>query len=242
MSKIYGIPVSGSRSGGSGANGKSAYELAVAEGFEGSVTQWLQSLVGKQGEQGVPGEQGPAGADAPADTYLPKDGSEAMTGPLPMGGNRITNAGTPVEAADGATKDYVDGLLAHKSIALKAYPVGSIYLSVNGISPASLFGGTWEQITQRFLWAADDSGGYPVGSTGGEKTHTLTVNEMPSHGHNLESKVILYTDRSAAISETPAAEGPYVRSGVITASAQGGGAAHNNMPPYLAVYMWKRTA
>ncbi len=61
MSKIYGIPVSGGRSGGSGANGKSAYEIAVAEGFEGSVAQWLQSLEGKQGEQGEKGDKGDKG-------------------------------------------------------------------------------------------------------------------------------------------------------------------------------------
>lgn len=103
MSKIYGIPVAtplrpGNGGGTGGENGKSAYELAVAEGFEGSLTQWLESLVGPQGVQG------PAGADAPADTYLPKDGSEAMTGPLAMGGNRITGLGAPVNDNDAVRK------------------------------------------------------------------------------------------------------------------------------------------
>jgi hypothetical protein len=63
----------------------------------------------------------------------------------------------------------------------KIYPVGSIYISANSTSPANLFGGTWEQIKDRFLLAA--GGTYAAGSTGGEATHTLTVDEMPNHVH-----------------------------------------------------------
>ena len=69
-----------------------------------------------------------------------------------------------------------------KSSVLDAYPVGSIYMSVNSTSPASLFGGTWEQLKDRFLLGAGDT--YTNGSTGGESTHTLTVDEMPSHTHS----------------------------------------------------------
>lgn len=64
---------------------------------------------------------------------------------------------------------------------LDAYPVGSIYISVSGVNPSQLFGGTWQQITGRFLLAA--GGGYAAGATGGAATHTLTANEMPSHNH-----------------------------------------------------------
>jgi len=98
MSKIYGIPVGGY---GSGTNGRSAYELAVAEGFEGTLSQWLASLVGPRGEQG------PAGADAPADTYLPKDGSAPMAGDLSMGEHRLTNLGAPVSGTDAVRKQDV---------------------------------------------------------------------------------------------------------------------------------------
>ena len=110
MSKIYGIPtvtplVPGATGGG--VNGKSAYELAVSEGYEGTLTEWLESLVGPQGERGERGPQGPTGADAPIDTYLPKDGSAPMTGELSMGGNRITGVGAPVNDDDAVRKQDV---------------------------------------------------------------------------------------------------------------------------------------
>ena len=62
------------------------------------------------------------------------------------------------------------------------YPVGSLYWSSNNTDPSTLFGGTWQQIKDRFILAAGDS--YTVNNTGGEKTHTLTIDEMPSHDHS----------------------------------------------------------
>lgn len=61
------------------------------------------------------------------------------------------------------------------------YPVGSIYMSVNNVSPATLFGGTWQAISGRFLLAANNT--YPLGTTGGAATKQLSVNEMPTHTH-----------------------------------------------------------
>lgn len=113
MSKIYGIPVATPippGGTGGGANGKSAYELAVSEGYEGTLAEWLESLVGPQGEkgeQGPQGEQGEPGADAPADTYLPKDGSEPMAGDLSMEGHRLTGLGAPVSDTDAVRKQDV---------------------------------------------------------------------------------------------------------------------------------------
>ena len=65
------------------------------------------------------------------------------------------------------------------------YPVGSIYMSVNGTDPARLFGGAWERIKERFLLGAGDT--HTAGSTGGEFEHKLTINEMPSHKHEAVS-------------------------------------------------------
>lgn len=78
-------------------------------------------------------------------------------------------------------QDQSSSALNIKDIINIVYPVGSIYMSVNSTSPASLFGGTWERIKDRFLLAAGDT--YSAGSTGGEAQHTLTVDEMPSHYH-----------------------------------------------------------
>lgn len=116
------------------------------------------------------------------------------------------------------------------------YPVGSIYMSVSATSPATLFGGKWEQLKDRFLLGC---GTHTNGSTGGEETHTLTVSEMPSHSHkagwqgndlksapNNGNDWVILTDKGDS----------------VYTDSTGGNAAHNNMPPYLAVYIWKRTA
>lgn len=126
------------------------------------------------------------------------------------------------------------------------YPVGAIYMSVSGVSPATLFGGTWQRIQDTFLLAAGDS--YAAGSTGGEATHTLTENEMPSHNHAGKRMSGVFglsdgtNDGSTAGFIVPWGLVSSRNDYNIAVAWQGGGAAHNNMPPYLAVYVWKRTA
>lgn len=130
---------------------------------------------------------------------------------------------------------------ALSSLILEAvYPVGSIYMSVNNVSPATLFGGTWKAIKGKFLLGANSST-YKAGSTGGEAAHTLTENEMPNHRH-----IIWFPneggERSAEIGYPDAGSKNTYYAEASKTSGTGGGAAHNNMPPYLAVYIWKRTA
>lgn len=115
---------------------------------------------------------------------------------------------------------------------LDAWPIGSIYISVNSTSPANLFGGSWEEIQGYFLLGR--SSAHPAGETGGEEKHKLTVNEMPSHSHSLT-----YYNGSGLSSGVHGGNFP---DGTASTGAAGGGKAHNNMPPYLAVYMWKRIA
>lgn len=123
------------------------------------------------------------------------------------------------------------------------YPVGSIYMSVNNINPANFFGGTWEQIKDRFLLACGST--YSNGSTGGEATHKLTVAEMPSHIHTL-TPFIDIRQGDGQTNAHSASIGSHLGGDVTKANADvsstGGNQAHNNMPPYLAVYVWKRTA
>lgn len=78
---------------------------------------------------------------------------------------------------------------------------------------------------------------YSAGATGGEATHTLTVNEMPSHQHGLSMDSGAGSSYGIPVS-TKATGGSYAGYMFNT----GGSAAHNNMPPYLVVYMWKRIA
>lgn len=119
------------------------------------------------------------------------------------------------------------------------HPVGSIYQSTDSTSPAELFGGTWEQVKDVFLLAAGDS--HAAGSTGGEETHTLTKAEIPNHAHTLKYTGQSVTEGVNAIRLYQAASNQYnAYSG--GQSSDCGDQAHNNMPPYLAVYTWRRTA
>lgn len=118
------------------------------------------------------------------------------------------------------------------------YPIGSIYMNTNNVNPQSIFGGIWQKIEGRFLLGS--SGGYTLGSLGGEATHTLTVSEMPKH----KPSILLNTQDSYTTGS--AANWQVVTNGRYYAGDMfleiGGNQSHNNMPPYLAVYIWKRVA
>ena len=126
----------------------------------------------------------------------------------------------------------------------EVYPVGSIYMSVNNTNPQTLFGGTW------VAWG---SGKVPVGvdvndtdfatveSTGGEKVHTLTIEEMPEHNHKLTQ---YYSNGNNFLYSTdPTSNKSYSENDDASSTkSTGGGVAHNNLQPYITCYMWKRTA
>jgi microcystin-dependent protein len=167
------------------------------------------------------------------------------------------------EQQETYTKSKVDSLLADKAgksdILEWLYPVGSIYMSTKSTSPHTLFGGTWAQIKGRFLFAAGSNTANTVttygsmsagtinrsaGEQGGEVTHKLTTTEMPKHAHPIR-----YGSWGSSGSDTyRTVRLPYNQAqGRIGEDAQGmeevgGDGAHNNMPPYYVVYMWKRTA
>ena len=149
-------------------------------------------------------------------------------------------------------------------------PIGKIWTSTNPTNPHDILGfGTWEAIQAgRVLIAQGTSSWgatYNAGSMGGEATHTLNINETPSHGHTgytdtvgnhqhevpknqgMGSNVALSQDSIMTISNNPVSSrlytwgtGSHAHSLIINAT--GGNQPHNNMQPYLAVYMWQRTA
>lgn len=132
-------------------------------------------------------------------------------------------------------------------IANYIYPVGSIYLSTNSTNPSTIFGGTWVE------WG---SGRVPVGvmssdsdfsapnKTGGEKTHTLTRTEMPQHTHTptVSGRPIGVNSGTTPAWHVQAASDWNIAEVTVTTTSAGGGQPHNNMPPYITCYMWKRTA
>lgn len=122
------------------------------------------------------------------------------------------------------------------------YPVGSIYMSTTLTTKAqveAIFGGTWEKLEGRFLLGSSSS--YANGATGGEATHTLTWDEMPSHYHELTRNIgygKLVVDPHSGVINTNA-QVNWMGQGTTSA---GSDQPHNNMPPYLVVNMFKRTA
>ena len=142
------------------------------------------------------------------------------------------------EPTDSNIKCWISpsGKIDLSSLWDQIYPVGSIYLSVNATNPSVLFGGTWEQVKGKFLVGVDssDTAFNTSEKPGGEKTHKLTVDEMPSHNH---PGIFKYTNQT----------GYYARlylgsdgTALDNEGKTGGDKPHNNLPPYMAVYMWKR--
>lgn len=115
------------------------------------------------------------------------------------------------------------------------YPVGSVYISFNNTSPENFLGGTWTQIQDRFLLAASDT--YPAGFNGGEATHLLNTNELPTYTNG--SVYTHNTGNNKTGGWIPLPEGNNIGYGPLEL---GGNQPHNNMPPYIGVYMWRRTA
>ena len=145
------------------------------------------------------------------------------------------------------TKSYVD-----KALLERVYPIGSIYMSIEDKNPTELFGGEWEQLKDRFLLGAGDI--YTAGETGGEAKVALTKEELPEHNHasyeqaygaigwdgwdkTFSSGTLKHNINDGSHTVFEATGGAALS---LATSFTGGGQAHNNMPPYLAVYMWKR--
>ena len=128
-----------------------------------------------------------------------------------------------------------------KLITLLSWPVGSIYTSTKPIDPHELFGGTWEPIQDTFLWCAGPK--HAAGTTGGEETHTLTVEEMPEHRHQY-NRLPQYFHNTDFSVEEQANFNASVRASSNTEYTHtwktGENQPHNNMPPYKSVYAWQR--
>ena len=210
---------------------------------------------------------GPVDIEGGSVSFHAEDGAATVTGSIAVTGG-ITTQGDVADAT--GTLDQLRQSVTPSAIANLIYPVGSIYMSVNAASPATLFGGTWQRITGRFLLGATDNGGtggnstasVRAGYTGGEATHKLTSGEsgMPAHHHNMthghkSNGYVMYDNaysggsylnlsqggRKGWTSQTPP-DIPSYTGDTGDNSAANASNAHNNMPPYLAVYIWKRTA
>lgn len=166
-----------------------------------------------------------------------------------------------------ATYSQQDGVVSLSRLLLDfAHPVGSYYWSSDDTDPSQIFGGTWSRITDRFVLAAGS--GYKAGTTGGAASVTLSVSEMPIHSHSVSGSASsagshyhnigcdydgaggsIYATIHKSVSSSPGhwagrttSDGSHTHSISASAASNGGGGAHNNMPPYVAAYCWRRTA
>ncbi len=164
--------------------------------------------------------------DAEFEKALQVNGDTTLSGKLQVEGDMT------ILGALHITQDAI------RSLALCFMPVGYIYTSRNETDPGVLFGGTWQRIEDVFLLASGSK--YPANSTGGEAEHVLTAEEMPAHKHKYYGAYTNLTAGSTAMPEIYRNTKGSTHS--LDTGSAGGGAAHNNMPPYLALYMWERTA
>ena len=142
-----------------------------------------------------------------------------------------------------ATTAFVETATSSTNIADQVYPIGAIFTTVtayaNSAAVVTAIGGT--------TWTAFGGGKVLVGldssdtdfdtveETGGSKTHTLSVSEMPAHTHT-------YNEPTTIDNKAGGGDSNYVSKASVSSGSTGGGSAHNNVQPYIVVYFWKRTA
>lgn len=158
-----------------------------------------------------------------------------------VGSTQIADGAITMDKLADAVKTTINTVI--KSI----YKVGDYFITHNAEDPAKRFGGQWELVKDKFLIGA--GGDYELLSTGGEKEHTLAVEELPEHRHFVFSEAYenpRVLNRTSLACSDSGDNGRY-NYALTTSNKEahlgnsgktGGDKPHNNMPPYKAVYIW----
>lgn len=164
-------------------------------------------------------------------TITAKDGADGKDGEVTT--EQLNEAVS--EAVSEITPSSI-GALQSSDLLTKVYPVGSVYMSTNSTSPASFLGGSWTRIQDKFLLSAGSS--YSAGSTGGSADAVVVSHNHAVSGHAyVNNNDTGNTDLGMSVYKT------YISGADATVTQTvGESGAGKNMPPYLAVYVWKRTA
>lgn len=234
---------------------------------KGSRLIVFNPLKGAKGDKGETGATGPSNTLTIGTVEAGNEASATISGDSP---NQVLNLilprGEQGEAGGTMTVSDVQNLINERLGTL--YPVGSIYMSVESTNPSTLFGGTWEQLKDRFLLGAGDI--YANASTGGSAELQAHFHGIPSlsgtaqsngeHSHVTSRRTSTYGSGMQSnwrcITAPASANGDYsqisntenagAHTHTVTTNASitdstGNGTA-GNMPPYLTVYMWKRVS
>ena len=161
-----------------------------------------------------------------------------------------TTATAGTNTTQVATTAFVTTAVAAVDLSA-VYPIGAIFTTVTAYANsaavvAAIGGTTWVSFAAgKMLVGVDtsDTDFDTVEETGGAKTHTLTEAELPAHNHNYAGGE--YTGSydygtNMVVGNLSSTTG--ARSTTFTTDSKGSGDAHSVMNPYIAVYMWKRTA
>lgn len=128
--------------------------------------------------------------------------------------------------------------------AIACFPVGTILTTTNSANPSTYIGGTWVAVPDVFLLGASEN--HPAGETGGFETVTLTENQMPAHRHGTYNILGLPLTPPAGTTAVQLwnqrGDSQHYMGSDSRTDYAGSSQPHDNMPPYVAVYMWKRTA
>lgn len=152
------------------------------------------------------------------------------------GFGRIADKSLPAGSVDIAGVFAMSG----KQLLDVFYPIGTIYESTKPDNPATFMGGTWSRFGNgRVLVGVDETDptfNVPL-QIGGEKAHTLSIQEIPSHTHGFRGG-----GENNYVRVEPSSTYGYSGNSDKTTNATGGGQAHNNLQPYVTIYRWQRTA
>jgi hypothetical protein len=166
----------------------------------------------------------------------------SVTSGTPMNAANFNKLEAAIQTAVQLAEQAVAGIVTTAQIVNAIWKVGDLYSSTSPISPATKYGvGTWEAYgAGKFLVGIDpsDSAFDTVGETGGAKTVSLTAAQNGLHTHTVSGVGI----PGAYDNSSDDGSLRHVSSGSVTSASSGTGAAHENLPPYVVVYIWRRTA
>ena len=170
----------------------------------------------------------------------------------PVSGNIINSKNITDKEKNTYSANIIDTLLSEVGISetviqtiintakLAAHPIGSYYWSDDPTDPSELFGGTWEHVKDKFLYALGDEGN--AGDEGGASSVTLTTNELPAHTHGLANGNVLTNNYGTNDINIAAGSGSYARTAYGGTGSTGKGQSFSIMPPYVKAYCWKRVS